>query len=118
MFQERLRSVSDRIDGALALSLVAADGITVESVKNDPEVDLEMLSAELLSQVRTISDDHRELHVGHVKQLTVTTDERTFVVSAVSDEYYLLLVLSDPGSYGKARFELRRARLLFEDDLT
>ena len=117
MFLDRLRSISDRIQGTLALGLVAGDGIPVESVKNDPEVDLEALSAELLAQVRTISDDHRELHVGTVKQLTVTTDERTFLVSAVAKDYYLLLVLSDSRSYGRARFELRRARLLFEPDL-
>jgi hypothetical protein len=31
MFLERLNSITDRIDGAVALSLVAADGIPVES---------------------------------------------------------------------------------------
>lgn len=117
MFLDRLRSVADRIDGTLALGLVAGDGMPVESVKNDPEVEFEVLAAELLAQVRTISDDHRELHVGAVRQLTVMTEDRTFVVSAVSNEYYLLLVLAENGSYGRARFELRRARLLFEDDL-
>ena len=117
MFLDRLRSIADRIDGTLALGLVAGDGIPVESVKNDPDVEFEMLSAELLAQVRTISDDHRELHVGTVRQLTVMTEERIFVVSAVSNDYYLLLVLADGGSYGRARFELRRAGLLFESDL-
>ena len=36
MFLERLSRISDRIDGALALSLVARDGIPVESVSSDP----------------------------------------------------------------------------------
>ena len=117
MFLDRLRSIADRIPGTVALGLVAGDGIPVESVKNEPDVEFEALSAELLAQVRTISDDHRELHVGSVNQLAVVTEDRTFLVSAVSDEYYLLLVLDDTRSYGRARFELRRARLLFEDDL-
>ncbi|HEV8629854.1 MAG TPA: roadblock/LC7 domain-containing protein [Thermoanaerobaculia bacterium] len=118
MFLERLNRISSRIDGAIALSLVAADGIPVESVNTDPRLDLEVLAAELIAQVRVISDDHRELNVGEVRQLAITTDLFTLMVTNVADGYYLLLVLADASSYGRARFELRRARLLFEPDLT
>ncbi|HVS03567.1 MAG TPA: hypothetical protein VMT16_12410 [Thermoanaerobaculia bacterium] len=117
MFLERLSEISGRIDGAVALSLVAGDGIPVESVSSDPELDLEALSAELIAQVRGISNDHQELRVGPVRHFAVSTDQLTLMVSAVGEGYYLLLVLRDPASYGRARFELRRAQLLFEDDL-
>jgi hypothetical protein len=40
------------------------------------------------------------------------------MVSSVASDYYLLLVLGPEGNYGKARFELRRARLLLEADLS
>ena len=53
--------ISNRIDGVVALSLVAEDGIAVESVSSDPDLDLEVLAAELVAQVRSISDNHREL---------------------------------------------------------
>ena len=118
MFLDQLSRISNRIDGALALSLVAKDGIPVESVSSDPDLDLEVLAAELIAQVRVISDDHRELNVGEVRQLAVSTDRFTLMVANVAEGYYLLLVLSDSSSYGRARFELRRARLLFEPDLT
>ena len=117
MFLERLNSITDRIDGAVALSLVAADGIPVESVSSDTTLDLEVLAAELIAQVRVISDDHRELNVGEVRQLSVSTDRFTLMVANVAQGYYLLLVLADASSYGRARFELRRARLQFESDL-
>ena len=118
MFLERLSRITSRIDGAVALSLVAADGIPVESVNNDPAIDLEVLAAELVAQVRVISDDHRELNVGEVRHMAVTTDRFTLMVSTVAAGYYLLLVMSDGASHGRARFELRRARLLFESDLS
>ena len=117
MFLERLSRISDRIGGVVALSLVAKDGIPVESVSSDPDLDLEVLAAELVAQVRAITDNHRELEVGEVNQFTVSTDRFTLMVSAVAPDYYLLLVLGPEGSYGRARFELRRARLLFEEDL-
>jgi predicted regulator of Ras-like GTPase activity (Roadblock/LC7/MglB family) len=117
MFLEQLSRISDRIGGVLALSLVARDGIPVESVSSDPELDLEVLAAELVSQVRSITENHRELEVGPVQQMSVVTDRLTLIVSSVTDDYYLLLVLGPDGSYGRARFELRRARLALERDL-
>lgn len=118
MFLEHLSHISNQIEGARALSLVARDGIPVESVSSDPELDLEVLAAELVAQVRSITENHRELEVGEVQQLSVSTDRLTLMVSSVASDYYLLLVLGPEGNYGKARFELRRARLLLEGDLS
>jgi predicted regulator of Ras-like GTPase activity (Roadblock/LC7/MglB family) len=117
MYLERLNIVTHRIPGAVALSLVDKDGIPVESVSSDPALDLELLAAELILQVRNISENHRELDAGTVEQFSVTTDDKTLVVSSVTPEYFLLLVLGSQGSYGRASFELRRARLLLEHDL-
>ncbi len=118
MFLDQLSRISDRIGGVIALSLVAKDGMRVESFNSDPDLDLEVLAAELVAQVRSISENHRELDVGDVQQLSVTTDRMTLMVSAVAADYYLLLVLGPDGNYGRARFELRRARLLLEGDLS
>lgn len=118
MFLDQLSRISNRIDGSVALSLVARDGIPVESFSSDPDLDLDVLAAELVAQVRSISENHRELDVGGVQQLSVTTDRFTLMVSSVASDYYLLLVLGPEGNYGKARFELRRARLLLEGDLS
>ncbi len=117
MFLERLSSISNRIQGTMALSLVGRDGIPVESVSSNPDLDLELLAAEIIAQVRSISEDHRDLAVGRVRHFAITTERMTLMVSSVSDEYYLLLVLNDKGNYGRARFELRRAQLLLEADL-
>jgi predicted regulator of Ras-like GTPase activity (Roadblock/LC7/MglB family) len=118
MFLEQLSRISNRIDGALALSLVARDGLPVESFSSDPDLDLEAIAAELINQVRSITENHRELGVGDVQQLSVMTDRLSLMVSSVAPDYYLLLVLGPEGNYGKARFELRRARLLLEAELT
>jgi len=118
MFLEQLSRISNRIDGAVALSLVAKDGIPVESFSSDPDLDLDVLAAELVAQARSISENHRQLDVGEVQQLSVMTDRLTLMVSSVAADYYLLLVLGPEGNYGKARFELRRARLLLEADLS
>ncbi len=118
MFHDRLQSICESIDGALAVSLVGKDGITVESFGDSQSLDMEALGAELLAQTQAISRDHRELAMGEVRQLSVTTELYTVLVSALVGGYSLLLVLEEKGgSYGKARFELRRAQLKLESDL-
>lgn len=117
MFLEKLNTVSSRISGSLALSLVDRDGITVESVSSEPSLDLEALAAEMVAQHRAMTENHRELSGGKVHLLSVTTSRVTLMVSSVTQDYYLLLVLSHEGSQGQARFELRRAELLLADEL-
>lgn len=117
MFTERLQQVTDRIDGALALSLIAKDGIPVETYTKEESLDLELLAAELMAQVRAVAHNHQELSVGEVKHFAVTTDRYVLMIGALTEDYYLLLVLEAGSSSGRARFELRRAVLLFEEDL-
>ena len=117
MFEDRLQNLFSRIDGAVAATLVDKDGITVESFSENSEIDLEALAAELLAQTGNIAREHSELDLGNLRQLSVTTDRYTVLVSALTGSYSLLLVLENKGSYGRARFELRRALLEFESDL-
>lgn len=118
MFEERLQGICDRIDGAVAASLVDHDGITVDSYTTvNGGIDLEALAAELLAQTHAIARDQRELELGELRQLSVTTDRYTVLVRALTGDYSLLLVLDSDGSYGRARYELRRALLQFEPDL-
>ncbi len=116
MFAERLQRIHERLDDALAISLVGRDGIPVESL-NSGGLDVEALAAELLTQVRSISGDQRELAVGPVRQFAVTTDKYSLLLGSLTDEYFLLLVLGEACSLGRARYELRRASLDFEADL-
>lgn len=117
MFRERLEDVADRIDGTLALSLVAKDGIAVETLAREESLDLELLAAELMSQVRAVAQNHQELSVGAVKHFSVITDRFILMIGALTEDYFLLLVLNAGANCGRARFELGRAVLLFEEDL-
>ena len=117
MFADRLEAVASRLEGAKLVSLVAVDGLPVESHGEIGDLDLEALAAELLAQVHTIGENHRELDMGRVDEFSVTTDSHTAMLGRVTDGYFLLLLLDRTASLGRARFELRRAPLAFEKDL-
>ena len=128
MFIEKLKEIADRVGSARVVSLLAEDGIPVEthgsldeggefSSDGGRQVDLEALAAELLAQVRTIGENHRELKMGEVDQFSVSTESYTAIVGRLAPGYFLLMVLAAKAGLGRARFELRRAPLLFEGDL-
>jgi predicted regulator of Ras-like GTPase activity (Roadblock/LC7/MglB family) len=117
MFLERLNELSGRIDGALAVSLVAGDGIPIESVSAAADLDIDSIAAELVSLARSISREQRELSVGEVRQFTIAGERMTFLLSRVGGEFWLLAALGPESPLGRARFELRRAALYLEDEL-
>lgn len=121
MFGTRLAGIATRLEGLAFASLVASDGIRVESHKVDarwPEgLDADNLAVELLTQIKAISQNHGELGLGEVSEYSVTTDRFSVLLGKVAPGYYLMLVLALDASFGRARFELRRAPLAFEEDL-
>jgi len=116
MFREVLRGIGDRVEGTLAVSLIGLDGIAVETVSYD-SVPLEAMGAEFGGFIKSVRVTNTELDTGEVLQFSLVTEKYIAFLSAVTSEYYLLLVLRPDGNYGRARFELARAKHLLRDEL-
>ena len=120
MFEERLSEIASRLDGLAFASLVASDGIRVESHSTGEDLgdlDTDNLAVELLTQLKAISENQDELGLGRVSEYSVTTDRYAVMLGEVAAGYYLMFILAHGSSFGRARFELRRAPLAFEADL-
>jgi predicted regulator of Ras-like GTPase activity (Roadblock/LC7/MglB family) len=115
MFREALKRIKDRIEGALAISLIGLDGIAIESIKEDG-VPLDVLGAEFGGFIKSIRPNP-ELSTGEVLQFSLVTEKYITFLSAVTPEYFILLVMRPDGNYGRARFELARARNVLRDEL-
>ena len=116
MFREVLAGIRDRVEGTLAVSLMGLDGIAIESLRGSG-VPLDAMGAEFGGFVKSIRVSDTEFHTGDVQQLSLVTDRYVCFLSAVTPEYFVLLVLQPDGNYGRARFELARARYLLRDEL-
>ena len=113
-FRDVLWEIGDRVEGTLAVSLIGLDGISVDSINRD-DVPLEVMGAEFGGFIKSLRLS--ELNAGAVEQFSLVTENYIAFVSAVAPEYYLLLVLEPQGNYGRARFELTRAKGLLRDEL-
>lgn len=116
MFKDVLAGLRERIEGALAVSLIGLDGIAVETVGRG-EVPLDVLGAEFGGFVKSIRNANTELDTGEILQFALVTEKYVTFLSEVTPEYYILLVLRPDGNYGRARFELSKAKHLLRDEL-
>lgn len=117
MFRTILQDIQQRVDGAIAVSLIGLDGIAIESIKTNG-VPLDVMGAEFGGFVKSIRLSNTELNTGDVLQFSIVTEKYTAFLSAVTPEYYVLLVMKPDGNYGRARFELARAKQLLRNELT
>ena len=115
-FRDVLEGIRDRVDGTLAVSLIGLDGISVEKLNGDA-VPLDVMGAEFGSFIKSIRLSNTELNTGEILQFSLVTEKYIAFVSEVTREYYVLLVLKPDGNYGRARFELTRAKQLLRDEL-
>jgi predicted regulator of Ras-like GTPase activity (Roadblock/LC7/MglB family) len=116
VFKEVLQGIRDRVDGVMAVSLIGLDGIAIETL-NDHAVPLDVLGAEFGGFIKSIRHANTELNTGDILQFALVTEKYVTFLSQVTDEYYVLLVLRPDGNYGRARFELTRAKYLLRDEL-
>src|SRR5256885_4393126 len=116
MFKEVLQGIRDRVDGALAVSLIGLDGIAIDSVKAD-SVPLDVMGAEFGGFIKSVRLSNTDLNTGDVLQFALFTEKYTTLLSAVTPEYFLLLVMRPDGNYGRARHELSKAKYALRDEL-
>lgn len=116
MFRQVLAGLQQRVEGAMAASLIGLDGIAVETI-NDHDVPLDILGAEFGSFIKSIRLANTELNTGEVLQFSLVTEKYITFLSEVTPDYYILLVLRPDGNYGRARFELSKAKYLLRDEL-
>lgn len=115
-FEERLEQLRSRVDGAVAACIVADDGILVDAAGGD-DVDLEAIAAELVTHVRNLGSGQRGLGLGSVREMAFRAERYTILLGSLPEDHYLVMVLSGDAPQGRARFEVRRAPLVFEDEL-
>lgn len=117
VFQDTLRRIAERVEGTQAVSLVGMDGIPIDSYRAVEGPSIETVAAELGAFVKAVQGPHTAMDSVPVQQLAVVTDRSIAILSRVTEEYYLLLLLSREGNFGRGRFELKKAALSLEKEL-
>jgi predicted regulator of Ras-like GTPase activity (Roadblock/LC7/MglB family) len=116
VFRQVLESIRSRVEGTSAISLISLDGIPIESINTDG-VALDVIGAEFGGFIKSVRLSNTDLNTGDVLQFSLVAANYTTLLSAVTPEYFLLLVLRPDGNYGRARHELAKAKQALRDEL-
>ena len=118
MFKEVLHEAINRTEGCLGALIMGTDGITVEKVwkPEGAENNLDIAVAEYTSLVKNAQRANREMGLGRLYETVLTTESGIFILRFVTEDYFIAMVLSPEGNFGRVRYELRRAELLLEKE--
>lgn len=119
MFKEVLQRALDETEGCFGVLIMGIDGITVEKVwqPDGTEANLDIAVAEYASLLRNINRTNSEIGMGRLQEITLTTESGIFILRFVSEDYFIAMVISVAGNFGRGRYELRRAELLLQKEL-
>ena len=117
VFTERLQRVLKATDGALAAAVIGRDGISVERLTLSDEPNLDLATAQFTDIAKKLQLANAELEAGELREMIQRTDRYLVVLSAITAQYFLMLILSADGSLGRARFELRKASAALYEEL-
>jgi predicted regulator of Ras-like GTPase activity (Roadblock/LC7/MglB family) len=117
MFGELLDSLLNKVEGTLGAIVMGMDGISIEKRHSDSGTNIEALAAEYTPLLKASSATTQEMTLGSLDELIVSAGTRIIAVRMITPEYFLLVLLSNDGNIGRARFELRKAKYALRKEL-
>ena len=100
-FDAVVMELIDRCPGAGGAAVFDPDGIPV--VASPKDGNLEGMSAEFASIVKSLEQAGREFQHGQLQQLSVFAENTVVILTSIAAGYFLMLIMDRQGMVGKAR---------------
>lgn len=115
-----MQKALENTEGCLGILIMGTDGIHVQKVlpPEGTEFDFDVAVAEYTSLIRSARRSNGETGVGKLQEVTLTSESGIFILRFVNDDYFVAMITSPEGNFGRGRYELRRAALLLENELS
>jgi predicted regulator of Ras-like GTPase activity (Roadblock/LC7/MglB family) len=108
-FKAILRTIVEESCGCLGVVIMGYDGIAIEEcLREGGGVDVQLLAVEYASVLKEIKRTVGVLNTGELEEVSIMAEQCCIVVRGISDDFFVALVLSADGNFGKARYLLKR----------
>jgi len=108
-FENSLKEILDRVEGAQAAMLMGFDGIPVAEVRREEPgfsfQDVLVEYAQLVGEGLKIAQAH---DLGALDEFVVGSDRLRLVFRVLNPSYFICLLLTEGANLGKSRYVLRR----------
>jgi predicted regulator of Ras-like GTPase activity (Roadblock/LC7/MglB family) len=109
MFSEILQRIVQETGGGIGAVLMGYDGIAIDQFFSpDEELDLHMVVVEYSNVLKEIRKTAEILSLGDMEEISIRTDRFIIVIRMLNDEYFVALVISRDGNFGKGRYLMTR----------
>ncbi len=117
-YKESLKNLAESVDGALTAIIMGYDGIPIDEyfVESTP-FDLQLLTVEYANLLRDIRRTVNILENGVMEEVSIATDRLRVLVRVINEDFFLILVITTDGNYGKGRYLLSREAFKLKDEL-
>ncbi len=109
MLEEILKGIVSGVEGGLSALIMGLDGLTVAQYQAVGETGIETIAVEYCSVLKHLIQLSRNMDQGIFKQISVVTSKYQLLCSMVSPEYFLLLLMSEEGNFGKGKYLMKLA---------
>ena len=112
MLREPLELICRRLEGAVAASLIGADGIQIEAVRADPtqalsDSHLEAMWVEYAMLLRQVRSSAQMLAAGLLEEVMLSSEHMVTVIRPITPDVFLAFAVRADASSGKARYLCR-----------
>jgi predicted regulator of Ras-like GTPase activity (Roadblock/LC7/MglB family) len=117
-YKQTLKTVTESVGGGLAAIIMGYDGIPIdEYLVDSSQFDLQLLTVEYANLLTDIRRTVERLENGAMEEVSIATDKLRVLVRVINEQFFLVLVITAEGNYGKGRYLLSREALKLKDDL-
>ena len=116
MFAGILREIANRLDDVECVLLMGTDGLAIEKVVKNESLNVELLTAEFTTILRNTSQTSAEVEAGALEEFILLTDRFIVSLKAITEEYFLMVILKQGANIGRARYELKKAKYVLEKE--
>jgi len=120
LFREVIEAIIEKVEGSRSVLIVGIDGIVIDRINKDETVDeqisYELVAAEYTSLLKTAVRTAEDVEIGLLQELTVFTEYFQFLIKMLTEEYFVMCILSADGNFGRARYELKKAKLILQKE--
>lgn len=117
-YKKSLKFLTENVGGGLAAIIMGYDGIPIdEYLVDSTQFDLQLLTLEYANLLRDIRRTVDLLENGVMEEVSIATDKLRVIVRVINEDFFLILVITVDGNFGKGRYLLSREALILKEDL-
>ncbi len=109
MFKSILTDIVTSCDGGIGALLMGFDGIGIDKYCIDNNhIDLNLVGIEYSNVIKEIRIAADVLNIGVLEEVSIKTKHHYVVIRALTEEYFVALLIDSEGNYGQGRYLLMR----------